>query len=127
MSQAQLVLAEHCISRTSIGCTTRSGGGGQLKVRPVSWMGPAVNRRALDLSAALRARITAHKRLMVLNDEAHHLWDPDSAWNEAIRYLHNATSQNGGGVVAQLKICPATPKRQPGSAIQTHSCRHTPG
>lgn len=82
------------------------------------WMGPAVNRgRALDLSAALRARITAHKQLMVLNDEAHHVWDPDSAWNEAIRYLNNATSQNGGGVVAQLDFS-ATPKDNQGQLFK---------
>ena len=49
-------------------------------------MGPAVSKaKALDTGAALRDRITSHPRVMVLNDEAHHVWDPDSAWNEAIR------------------------------------------
>jgi type III restriction enzyme len=49
-----------------------------------SWMGPAVSKSsALDTGQALRERITGHRRVMVLNDEAHHVWDPDSAWNEA--------------------------------------------
>ena len=82
------------------------------------WMGPAVRRgRTLDLGEALRARITAHNRLMVLNDEAHHLWDPGSAWNEAIRFLHNSTLQAGGGVVAQLDFS-ATPKDNQGQVFK---------
>jgi len=49
------------------------------------WTGPAVSRAtALDTGKELRKRITEHDRVMVLNDEAHHLWDPGSAWNEAI-------------------------------------------
>jgi len=47
---------------------------------------------------------------MALNDEAHHVWDPDSAWNEAITYLHEQTrKRNGTGLVAQLDFS-ATPK-----------------
>src|SRR6266403_60589 len=43
-----------------------------------SWMGPAVSKSsALDTGQALRERITGHRRVMVLNDEAHHVWDPD--------------------------------------------------
>jgi type III restriction enzyme len=75
------------------------------------WMGPPVSRaRALDTSAELRDRITAHPRLMVLNDEAHHAWDPDSAWNEAIAFLHETCLKRGGeGLAAQLDFS-ATPK-----------------
>jgi type III restriction enzyme len=75
------------------------------------WMGPAVSKaRALDTAAELRDRITAHPRLMVLNDEAHHVWDPDSAWNEAITFLHETCVKRGGdGLVAQLDFS-ATPK-----------------
>src|SRR6185503_103298 len=69
-----------------------------------SFVGPAVSKTStLDSSQALRDRITGHNRVMVLNDEAHHVWDPDSAWNEALRYLHETIhSRTGGGLVAQL-------------------------
>lgn len=75
------------------------------------WMGPAVSKaKALDTGAELRDRITAHPRLMVLNDEAHHVWDPDSAWNEAITFLNDTCLKRGGdGLVAQLDFS-ATPK-----------------
>jgi type III restriction enzyme len=80
------------------------------------WMGPAV-KRSIDPGEALRARITAHKRLMVLNDEAHRLWDPGNAWNEAIRFVHNVTHAAGGGVVAQLDFS-ATPKDSQGQIFK---------
>lgn len=75
------------------------------------WMGPAVSKaKALDTGEALRARVTSHQRVLALNDEAHHLWDPDSAWNEALAYLHQTIAERtGGGLVAQLDFS-ATPK-----------------
>ena len=82
------------------------------------FMGPSVSRsQALDTSAALRERITAHPRIMVLNDEAHHVWDPDSAWNEAISHLHETTRKRGGGLVAQLDLS-ATPKDNRGNVFR---------
>ncbi|MBI4083801.1 MAG: DEAD/DEAH box helicase family protein [Candidatus Lambdaproteobacteria bacterium] len=83
--------------------------GGEPDTYP--WVGPAVSRaKALDTGAELRDRITAHPRLMVLNDEAHHVWDPDSAWNEAIHHLHDTVrKRNGTGLAAQLDFS-ATPK-----------------
>ncbi len=87
------------------------------------WMGPAVSEsKALDTGAALRARVTSHARVMVLNDEAHHLWDPDSAWNEAIAFLHDeVTRLSGSGVVAQLDFS-ATPKDNRGQVFQHVVC-----
>jgi type III restriction enzyme len=75
------------------------------------WMGPAVNKaKTVDTGAALRERITGHQRLMLMNDEAHHVWDPDSAWNEAIKFLHESIrKRTGGGLAAQLDFS-ATPK-----------------
>jgi len=75
------------------------------------WMGPSVSKAtALDTAAALRDRITSHQRVMVMNDEAHHVWDPDSAWNEAIKFLHETIQKRtGGGLFAQLDFS-ATPK-----------------
>jgi len=82
------------------------------------WMGPKVSKAsALDPSEELRKRITSHRRLMVMNDEAHHVWDPGSAWTEAIRFLHNATSEHGGGIVTQLDFS-ATPKDNQGQTFK---------
>ncbi|MBI4384967.1 MAG: DEAD/DEAH box helicase family protein [Nitrospinae bacterium] len=87
------------------------------------WMGPPVSKaKALDTGASLRDRITGHRKLMVLNDEAHHVWDPDSAWNEAIKYLHDAVrKRTGGGLVAQLDFS-ATPKDNCGNVFKHVVC-----
>ena len=76
------------------------------------WVGPSVSKaKALDTGAVLRDRITSHQRIMLFNDEAHHVWDPDSAWNEAINFLHDTIkSRTGGGLVAQLDF--SNSKRQ---------------
>ncbi|MGA8185452.1 MAG: DEAD/DEAH box helicase family protein [Terriglobia bacterium] len=87
------------------------------------FMGPPVSKStALDTGAALRDRVTAHNRVLVLNDEAHHVWDPDSAWNEAVQYLHNAIrSRTGGGIIAQLDFS-ATPKDNKGQPFKHIVC-----
>jgi type III restriction enzyme len=87
------------------------------------FMGPGVSKAsALDVGEALRERITAHKSIMVLNDEAHHVWDPDSAWNEAIDALHQGCKQRGGaGVVHQLDFS-ATPKDDQGNLFKHCVC-----
>jgi type III restriction enzyme len=92
------------------------------EVEEYDWAGPKVSTAtALDTSKALRERITSHPRLMVLNDEAHHVWDPDSAWNEAITHLHETTRKRGGGLVAQLDFS-ATPKDADGNAFRHVVC-----
>jgi type III restriction enzyme len=58
---------------------------------------------------------------MVLNDEAHHVWDPDSAWNEAIASLHDATRKRGGGIVTQLDLS-ATPRDNKGEVFRHVVC-----
>jgi type III restriction enzyme len=87
------------------------------------WMGPTVSRaKALDTGAELRKRITGHERVMILNDEAHHLWDSGSAANEAISYLHETiASRTGAGLVAQLDFS-ATPKDDNGQMFQHVVC-----
>src|SRR4029079_13619738 len=87
------------------------------------WAGPALStNKALDTGAALRERITGHRRLMVLNDEAHHVWDPDSSWNEAIRFLHERiNARSGGGLSAQLDFS-ATPKGDKGQLFKHIVC-----
>jgi type III restriction enzyme len=88
-----------------------------------SIFGPPVKRaQALDTGAALRMRITAHPRLMVLNDEAHHLHDPDLAWNRAIDALHSQSlSRGNGGVCLQLDFT-ATPKHNNGELFRHIVC-----
>lgn len=93
------------------------------EVEMQDWLGPAISRaKALDTGAALRERIFSHPRLMVLNDEAHHVWDPESAWNEAIRGLHqNTQSRYGNQLIAQLDFS-ATPKDNKGNLFQHIVC-----
>lgn len=84
-----------------------------------AWMGPAVARaKALDTGEALRKRVTSHPNLMVINDEAHHLWDPDSAWVDAMNFLNDAYKErNGLGINAQLDFS-ATPKDKDGNLFK---------
>jgi type III restriction enzyme len=88
-----------------------------------AWMGTVVSKsKALDTGAALRDRITSHRRVMVLNDEAHHVWDSGSAWNEAIRSLHETLlARSGGKLVAQLDFS-ATPKDNKGLLFKHIVC-----
>ena len=88
-----------------------------------SIFGPPVKRaQALDTGAALRERITAHPRLMIFNDEAHHLHDPDLAWNRAIDALHSQNISKGNdGVCLQLDFT-ATPKHNNGELFRHIVC-----
>lgn len=85
--------------------------------------GPPVKRaQALETGAALRERITRHPSLMVLNDEAHHLHDPDLAWNRAIDALHSqSVSRGNAGIRLQLDFT-ATPKHTDGSLFRHIVC-----
>jgi type III restriction enzyme len=95
---------------------------GSKETDTYDFMGPAVSKsKALDTAQALRDRITSHPRLMVLNDEAHHVWDPDSAWNEALSFLHDTCGKRGGGLVAQLDLS-ATPKDSKGNVFRHVVC-----
>jgi len=87
------------------------------------WMGPKVSKQqAMDTGKMLRDRITAHRRVMVLNDEAHHVWDSGSAWNEAIRTLHETMqARTEEGLVAQLDFT-ATPKDNKGQLFKQVVC-----
>lgn len=86
------------------------------------FMGPEVSKaKAMDTGQVLRDRITSHPRVMVINDEAHHVWDQDSAWNEAISFLHETTRKRGGGIVGQLDLS-ATPKDNKGEVFRHVVC-----
>lgn len=96
---------------------------GKKESETYDWMGPSVSKsKALDTGEELRERITSHKRIMVINDEAHHVWDLDSAWNEAITYLNDTIRKRGGeGICAHLDFS-ATPKDNKGNIFKYVIC-----
>jgi type III restriction enzyme len=89
-------------------------------VNPVDAMvGGHVNRDVNAASAQqLADRIAESGRLVVINDEAHHVWSAKLKWNQAIESLHDklreqAPDDRKAGVVSQLDFS-ATPKDQRG-------------
>jgi type III restriction enzyme len=89
-------------------------------------LGPRVNVNAATMSSSeeLFDRIASRGRVMVLNDEAHHVHDEKLAWNQTIERLHDElrarTSADAfAGVVSQLDFS-ATPKYEKGGLF-----RHT--
>jgi type III restriction enzyme len=86
-------------------------------------LGPRVNR---DLDAppadALFQRITDRHRVMVLNDEAHHVHDEKLKWNQTIERIHDelrlrTPDDREAGVVSQLDYS-ATPKYEKGGVFR---------
>jgi type III restriction enzyme len=98
--------------------------GGREEPNPVEAMlGPRVNRD-VDASSAeqLIDRIATRGRVMVVNDEAHHVWDEKLKWNQSIERLHGELHERdeadpGAGVVSQLDFS-ATPKDQKGAIFR---------
>lgn len=85
---------------------------------PVEAMvGPRVVRDVDSGGEELFDRIAEHDRVLVVNDEAHHVWSEKLKWNETIERLHAALSDRGGGVVSQLDFS-ATPKYQSGQIFR---------
>ena len=102
--------------------TTR--GKNKTAPNPVEAMlGPRVNRD-LDASPAdaLFQRIVDRSRLMVVNDEAHHVHDEKLKWNQTIERIHDelrtrTPDDPGAGVVSQLDYS-ATPKYEKGGVFR---------
>jgi type III restriction enzyme len=89
-------------------------------VNPIDAMvGHHVNRDVDAASASqLFDRVAGSGRLMVLNDEAHHVWSEKLKWNQTIEGLHaklveQMSDDPRAGVVSQLDFS-ATPKDQRG-------------
>lgn len=91
---------------------------------PVEAMvGPRVNRD-VDASTAERLfdGIAERGRVMVLNDEAHHVHDDKLKWNQTIERLHDelrrrTPDDSGAGVISQLDLS-ATPKHEKGGIFR---------
>jgi type III restriction enzyme len=86
-------------------------------------LGPRVNRD-VDASSAeeLFDRIATRGRVMVLNDEAHHVHDEKLKWNQTIERLHDelrtrTPDDRDAGVVSQLDYS-ATPKYEKGGVFR---------
>jgi len=59
--------------------------------------------------------------LIIINDEAHHIWDEKLAWAKSIQDIDNKLKQKGSGLALQLDVT-ATPKKRDGSIfVQTIS------
>lgn len=79
---------------------------------------------SMSTAEELFDRVAARGRVLVVNDEAHHVHDPKLAWNQTIERLHKAIragapSDPGAGVISQLDFS-ATPKYEKGGLF-----RHT--
>jgi type III restriction enzyme len=90
---------------------------------PVEAMvGPRVTDGAGSAAEELFQRIASRGRVMVVNDEAHHVWSDKLKWNQSIERLHEtlgerASDDAGAGVVTQLDFS-ATPKDQKGRVFR---------
>lgn len=95
----------------------------QGEPNPVEAMvGPRVSKDVNGSGAEeLVDRIASRERVMVVNDEAHHVWDEKLKWNQSIERLHAALKERsedaGAGVVSQLDFS-ATPKDQKGQLFR---------
>ena len=101
------------------------GGQGKTKNAPnpvEAMLGPRVNRDVQSSSAEeLFDRIADRQRVMVVNDEAHHVHDEKLKWNQTIERVHDELRRRtpddaGAGVVSQLDYS-ATPKYEKGGVF----------
>ena len=76
-------------------------------------LGPRVRPDAALAGERLRDLVARHDRILVMNDEGHHLHDDDLEWAKVIAGLNAKIAERGGGVAAQLDFT-ATPKHQDG-------------
>jgi type III restriction enzyme len=103
---------------------TTGRGKNKTAPNPVEAMvGPRVNR---DVNAPSAERLfeglAERSRVMVLNDEAHHVHDEKLKWNQTIERLHGELRKRtpddaGAGVVSQLDFS-ATPKHENGELFR---------
>ena len=88
----------------------------QAPATPVeALLGPSPKKEIEVSGEELLERIRRHPDLMIINDEAHHVWDEELAWAKTIQGIHeHLVNTRGTGLVAQLDFS-ATPKDQNGA------------
>jgi type III restriction enzyme len=85
------------------------------------FLGPKPVAKTTDSSVDLGIIVRDLPDLLVLNDEAHHLHDPKSAWFQSINDIAMRLRQKGSDLSAQFDLT-ATPRRNDGSIfVQTIS------
>lgn len=97
----------------------------QPAANPIDAMVGAKVSKDVDAAQAggrrLFERIAEGGRVLVVNDEAHHVWSEKRRWNQAIQGLHEELISrgdvDGAGVVGQLDFS-ATPKYQSGQLFR---------
>jgi type III restriction enzyme len=77
-------------------------------------LGRAPNKDLASYQTSMLARIMQLPDLMVLNDEAHHVHDPELEWNKTLLALHGGLKAKGKGGLAMWLDFSATPKNQAG-------------
>ncbi len=77
--------------------------------------------RTNDSKVDLGAIVRDIDELIIINDEAHHIWDEKLAWFKSIQDIHNRLKNKGIKLSLQIDVT-ATPKRNDGSIfVQTVS------
>ncbi|MDA8408866.1 MAG: DEAD/DEAH box helicase family protein [Treponema sp.] len=87
----------------------------EVPINPVAALLGKKPPAKLNAPLSLLDRVRSLPNLMVINDEAHHLWDDTLRWNETLLELDDHFRRRGaGGLVAWLDFS-ATPKNQNGT------------
>ncbi len=85
------------------------------------FLGPKPANATTDSNLDLSKVVRDIEELMVINDEAHHVHDPQNAWFKSIQDIHNRLQQKGTALSLQLDVT-ATPKHANGAIfVQTIS------
>lgn len=83
------------------------------------FLGPKPTGATTDSKVDLGMIVRDIDELMVLNDEAHHIHDPNMAWFKSIQDIHNKLLQKDGQLSMQIDVT-ATPRHDNGAIfVQT--------
>lgn len=78
-------------------------------------LGPKLKGEVGSWEEDIKKSVKKHDELIIINDEAHHVHDPDLQWSRVIMDLHeNLKSKTGKGLALHLDFS-ATPKDQNGT------------
>ena len=85
------------------------------------FFGPRPTGKTTDSTVDLGTIVRDIDELMVLNDEAHHVHDPRSAWFQSIADIHNRLLQKDRQLALQIDVT-ATPKHNNGAIFVQTVC-----